>query len=81
MDEERWYFANIIFLSGSSWRRTFQDAGIRDMKLLRRLIPNDINPISKWFAMTGFSVLFRELVLWATSSGNGVKIVCGRNAL
>ena len=57
-----------------------------DRKLLRRLlttivIPNEINPISKWFAMTGFSVLCRELVLCATSSGNGVKIVCGRDAL
>ena len=51
-----------------------------DRKLLRRhstttVIPNVINPISKWFAMTGFSVLCRELVLCATSSGNGVKIV------
>ena len=67
MDDERWYLANIIFLSGSSWRRTFQDAGIMDRKLLRRhstptVIPNEINPNSKWFAMTGFSVLCRELV-------------------
>ena len=45
------------------------------------VIPNEINPISRWFAMTGFSVLCRELVLCATSSGNGVKIVCGRDAL
>ena len=86
MDDERWYLANIIFLFGFFWRRTFQDAGIRVMKLLRLLstttvIPNEINPISKWFAMTGFSVLCRELVLCATSSGNGVKIVCGRDAL
>ena len=36
--------------------------------------------ISKWFAMTGFSVLCRELVLCSTSSGNGVEIVCGRDA-
>ena len=55
-------------------------------KLLRRhstttVIPNEINPISKWFAITGFSVLCREHVLCATSSGNGVKIVCGRDAL
>ena len=41
----------------------------------------EFNPISKWFAMTGFSVLCRKLVLCATSSGNGVKIVCGRDAL
>ena len=57
-----------------------------DRKLLRRrltttVITNEINPISKWFAMTGFSVLGRELVLCATSSGKGVKIVCGRDAL
>ena len=57
-----------------------------DRKLLRRpsttsVIPNEINPISKWFAMTGFSVLCREFVLCAISSGNGVKIVCGRYAL
>ena len=56
-----------------------------DRKLLRRhstttVIPNEINPISKWFAMNSFSVLCRELVLCATSSGNGVKIVCGRDA-
>ena len=86
MDDEPRYLANIIFLSSSSWRRTFQDAGIMDRKLLCRhstttVIPNEINPISKWFAMTGFSVLCRELILCATSSGNGVKIVCGRDAL
>ena len=86
MDDESWYLANIIFLSGSSWGRTFQDAGIKDRKLLLRrstatVIPNEINPISKWFAMTGFPVLCRELVLCATSSGNGVKIVCGSDAL
>ena len=57
-----------------------------DRKLLRRhstttVIPNEINPISKWFDMTGISVLCRELDLCATSSGNGVKIVCGRDAL
>ena len=78
--------ANIIFLSGSSWVKKFQDAGIMDRKLLCRhstttVIPNEIDPISRWFAMTGFPVLCRELVLCATSSGNGVKIVCGRDAL
>ena len=86
MDDERWYLANIMFLSGSSWIRKFQDAGTMDRKLLRRLltttvIPNEINPISKWFAMMGFSVLCRELVLCATSSGKGVEIMCGRDAL
>ena len=44
------------------------------------VFPNEINLISKWFAMTGFSVLCRELVLCSTSSGNGVEIVCGRDA-
>ena len=86
MDDERWYLVNIIFLSGSSWIRKFQDAGIMDRKLLcchstTTVIPIEINPISKWFAVTGFSVLCRELVLCATSSGNGVEIVCGRDAL
>ena len=86
MGDERWYLVNIIFLSGSSWIRKFQDAGIMDRKLLCRhstttVIPNEINPISRCIAMTGFSVLCRELVLSATSSGNGVKIVRGRDAL
>ena len=45
------------------------------------VFPNEINLSSKLFAMTGFSVLFRELVLCSTSSGNGVEIVCGRDAL
>ena len=86
MDDERWYLVNIVFLSGSSWIRKFQDAGLMDMKLLCRhstktVIPSEINPIPRWFAMTGFSVLCRELVLCVTSSGNGVKIVCGRDAL
>ena len=36
-----------------------------DGKLLRRhstttVIPNEINPISKWFAMSGFSVLLEN---------------------
>ena len=40
-----------------------------DRKLLRRLskttvIANEINSISKWFAMTGFSVLCIMLELW-----------------
>ena len=45
------------------------------------VLPNEINLISKWFAMTGFSVLFRELVLCSTSSGNDVEIVGGGDAL
>ena len=45
------------------------------------VFPNEINLISKWFAMTGYSVLYRELVLCSTSSGNGVEIVRGGDAL
>ena len=53
MNDERLYLANIIFLSGSSWIRKFQDAGIMDRKLLCRhstttVIPNEIDPISRW---------------------------------
>ena len=45
------------------------------------VFPNEINLISEWFAMTGFSVLCRELLLCSTSSGNGVEIVRGGDAL
>ena len=38
------------------------------------VFPNEINLISEWFAMTGFSVLCRELLLCSTSSGNGVEM-------
>ena len=52
-----------------------------DMKLLAcrsttTVIPNEINPISKWFAMSGCSVLV-ENCLCLLSSGNGLKIVSG----
>ena len=61
------------------------DAGFMDMKLLSchsttTVIPNEINPISKWFAMAGCFVLV-ENCLCSFSSGNGVKIVFGGNAL
>ena len=39
------------------------------------VIPNEINPISKWFAMSDFSVLVENCF------GKGVKIVFGRDAL
>ena len=45
------------------------------------VFPNEINLISEWFAMTGFSVSCRELLLCSTSSGNGVEIVRGGDAL
>ena len=45
------------------------------------VFPNEINLISEWFAMAGFSVLCRELLLCSTSSGNGVEIVRGGDAL
>ena len=69
----------------SSWRRTVHDAGFMDMKLLSchsttTVIPNEINPISKWFAMSGCFVLV-ENCLCSFSSGNGVEIVFGGNAL
>ena len=44
------------------------------------VIYNEINPISKWFAMSGCSVLV-EKYLCSFSSGNGVKIVFGGDAL
>ena len=37
------------------------------------VFPNEINLISEWFDMTGFSVLCRELLLCSTSSGNCVE--------
>ena len=45
------------------------------------MFPDEINLISEWFAMTGFSVLCRELLLCSTSSGNGVEIVREGDAL
>ena len=56
-----------------------------DMNLLAcrstmTVIPNEIKLISKWFAMTGCSALV-ENYLCSLSSGNGVKIVFGGNAL
>ena len=45
------------------------------------VFPNEINLISEWFTMTGFSVSCREFLLCSTSSGNGVEIVRGGDAL
>ena len=45
------------------------------------MFPNEINLISEWLAMTGFSVSCRELLLCSTLSGNGVEIVRGGDAL
>ena len=49
-------------------------------RLTKAVIPNEINQISKWFAMIGRSALV-ENCLCSLSSLNGVKIVFGGNAL
>ena len=85
MDDERWYLANIIFF----WvllLEKFQDAGMMDINRCvfletTTVFHNEINLISEWFAMTGFSVSCRELLLCSTSFGNGVEIVRGGDAL
>ena len=80
MDGERWYLANIIFRLGSLVREV-PDSIVVSSYDNDWVFATNSNLISEWLAMTGFFVSCRELVLCATSSGNGVKIVCGRDAL
>ena len=60
------------------WSEGLQSLGLL---MTTMVFPNEINLISEWFAMTGFSFLCRELLLCSTLSGNGVEIVRGENAL
>ena len=85
MDDGRWYLANIVLLSGFSCYRSS-----RTLELWTSIVVSscDNDGVSqgnqsdfRMVYLTGFSVLCRELLLCSTSSGNGVEIVRGEDAL
>ena len=79
MDDGRWYLANIIFLLGSLVREVPGSIVVSSYDN-DWVFSTNSNLIPEWFAMTGFSVSCRELLLCSTSSGNGVEIVRGGDA-
>ena len=70
MDDGRWYLA-VREVPGSIVMSSYDNDWV---------FSTNSNLISEWFAMTGFSVSCRELLLCSTSSGNCVEIVRGGDA-
>ena len=62
MDDGRWYLANIIFLLGFPVREVLGSIVVSSYDN-DWVFSTNSNLISEWFAMTGFSVSCRELLL------------------